>query len=246
MLKPLLILLILALLTVVRNNAQAALSIPSGMTTADRQEALKILGFGANYKILGDPYPLGGYYGFEVGVSYEVIPSSSIAKLGNGAAESDDVSYASITLGKGLFYDVDLFLHFAPLGQGEKFSSFGGALRWGIVELPNLPIHFSLQASASSASFQNKINTTNQSFDLIGGWNLQELIFYGGVGLIRTSGIFIGGANGITDTGETLTEAVNEPHTFVGVSVKYGEYFGAFQLDRASQAAYGLKLGARF
>lgn len=239
-------LILLFLLASGFSQAQAMLKIPVGMSDADRQTALKILGLGTGFRNLGDPYPLGGYMGFEVGVSYELLSTASVARLGTGTAPQGDTSYTNITLGKGLFYDVDFYLQFSPLGQSEKFSSFGGALRWGMMEMENLPVHFSLQAAATSASFQNKINTTTQNFDLVGGWNFEDLVLFGGVGLIRSSGLFIGGASGITDNGETVTESVNETHSFLGVSVKYGTYFFAAQMDRASQAVYALKLGVRY
>lgn len=227
-------------------GAQAAIQIPTQLTSADRVSLLKILGYGTSFKTSGDPYPLGGYMGFEIGVSYELLSTAQIAKLGSGTGVQGDTSVLNITLGKGLFYDVDFYLNFSPLGQSEKFSSFGGALRWGILELEALPIHFSLQGSANSASFQNKVNTTTQSFDLIGGWNFQDLVFYGGFGLIRSSGQFIGGANGVNDVNDTITEGVNETHSFAGISVNYGTYFVAAQMDRASQAAYAVKFGVRY
>lgn len=216
------------------------------MSAADRQSVLKILGYGTSFKTSGDPYPLGGYMGFEIGVSYELLSTAQIAKLGSGTGVQGDTSVLNVTLGKGLFYDVDFYLNFSPLGQSEKFSSFGGAVRWGVLELEAMPVHFSVQAAANSASFQNKINTTTQNFDVIGGWNFQDLVFYGGIGVIRSSGQFIGGAAGVNDTADTVTEAVNEAHTFAGISVKYGEYFVAAQMDRATQTAYAVKLGVRY
>jgi len=226
--------------------AHAAIQIPTALTTSDRQTALRILGLGTGYKTIGDPYPLGGYMGFEIGLSYELLSTAGIAGLGSGTGVQGDTSYLNLTLGKGLFYDVDFYLQFSPLGQSEKFSSFGGALRWGVLELQNVPVHFSLQLAANSASFQNKINTTTQSFDLVGGWNLQDIVFYGGVGFIRSSGTFIGGASGVNDTEDTLTEAVSDTHSFAGISVKYGTYFVAAQMDRSSQVVYALKMGVRY
>lgn len=224
----------------------ARLSIPQGLTQADRESALSILGLGSTFKVLGDPYPLGGYLGVEVGFSYELISTSSIGRLGSGAQEQGDTTYSVITLGKGLFYNVDLFLSFMPLGLGENFSAFGGAARWGVYEMQSLPVHFSLQVSSNFSSFQNKINTTTQAVDVVGGWNFNEVVVFGGLGLVRSSGLFMGGPNGVTDTQETLIENVSRAHSFLGLSIRYDEYFAALQLDRADQVAYALKLGSRF
>lgn len=227
-------------------TGQAAIQIPNQLGAADRQALLRILGYGTSFKTSGDPYPLGGYMGFEIGVSYELLSTAPIAKLGSGTGIQGDTSLLNITVGKGLFYDVDFYLNFSPLGQVEKISSYGGALRWGIYELEDMPIHFSLQAAANTASFQNKINLTTQNFDLIGGWNFQDVVFFGGIGMIRSSGQFIGGAGGVNSTTETMTEAVHDTHSFAGISVKYGTYFLALQMDRATQTAYALKLGTRY
>lgn len=236
----------LALVMMLSSPSLAGLQIPTSMSSSDRVTALKILGLGTGFKNLADPYPLGGYSGFEFGASYELLNTGALAGLGHGTGPQGDTSVVNFTMGKGLFYDVDFFLQFSPLGQGEKYSSFGGAVRWGLYELQTMPVHLVLQASATSANFQNKITTTTQNLDLIGGWNLEDIVFFAGLGFIRSSGLFSGGVSGVTDNGSTVTESVTEIHSLGGVTVKYAKFFMSAEIDRASQATWGLKIGMRY
>lgn len=241
MLQALLLVLILSPLT-----ALGALPIPQGMDHQDRQNAVEILGFGTGYKVLGDPYPLGGYSGYELGVSYEFLNTEEISRLGNGAQEQVTTSYLVLSLSKGLFYGIDFSFQFSPLGQSERYSGFGGALRWGFAEMASQPVHFSLQASANSASFQERINTTTQSLDLLSGYTSEMWTLYGGIGLIRTSGVFIGGPQGVTEDQNTATEFVSAIQYFGGLSVNLWDYFLALQANHITQDNYSVKLGARF
>lgn len=234
------------LILVLCGKAHAALPIPKNLNPVDRLNAVEVLGFGTSYKVLGNPYPLGGYSGYELGVSMEFLNTEEISRLGAKAGEQPTTSYFVLSLSKGLYYGIDFSLQFSPLGQSERFSGFGGAVRWAFAEMSNQPVHFSLQASANSASFQEQINTTTQSLDFISGYIRDAWTLYGGVGLIRTSGVFIGGVNGITDDQKTATESVSSLQYFGGLSVHLSDYFIALQANRVVENNYALKLGARF
>jgi hypothetical protein len=53
----------------------ARVQIPENLTKEDRIKVLGILGAGTSSKILTDPYPLGGFAGFEAGIQMDSIPS---------------------------------------------------------------------------------------------------------------------------------------------------------------------------
>lgn len=216
------------------------------MTSSDRRIALDILGSGTTVKTLGDPYPLGGYSGFEVGISLEQLQTGDIARLGNTATEQQALRYWMFTVGKGLFYNVDFFLQFAPIGQNEQFASFGGAVRWGFHELQNYPVNFSLQIAGNSASFQNLINTSTQTLALVAGYNLVDMSLYGSVGFVRASGLFIGGSNGITDTNETHTESTSANHYSIGLSYRIQKVFVAAEYDYTGTNVFSAKIGMRY
>ena len=59
-----------------------ALEIPRGLSQPDRVEVVETIGLGAAPKILSNPYPLGGYDGFEVGYSIEFINVRDVNRLG--------------------------------------------------------------------------------------------------------------------------------------------------------------------
>ncbi|PWU15790.1 MAG: hypothetical protein C5B49_11340 [Bdellovibrio sp.] len=228
-------------------NGWCLLPIPRGLSSADCLRALGILGHGTLVKPLGDPYPLGGYTGLEVGLSWEHLLTADIAKLGQQQVpEQDDTSYFVITMGKGLFYNVDFFLQFSPLGQSEQYSSFGGALRWGFYETTNWPVHFSLQIAGNSSNFQNLITTTNQEIDLFMGYSFVDISVYAGIGMVRSSGLFMGGSGGITDSNDTLSQAATVGHGLFGFSYRYRDLFAALEIDNVGSNVVSSKIGMRF
>lgn len=237
---------LLLLLTCLPGFAFAKLQIPKNMNSEDRRTVLEILGYGSSTKILGDPYPLGGYSGVELSVSQQIIPTMDVAKLGNTASQQNETSYLELTLGKGLYYNFDLFITFAPAQQGEEVSSYGGALRWGFFEAEYLPITLSAEVGANSTSFQNTINVSAQTMDLIASFNVQDVILYFGGGTVRASGTFMGGSTGVTDSGNVESDTVSTGRVMTGLAVRVSSFFGAIELSRATQPTYALKIGARF
>lgn len=228
-------------------TSYASLGIPRELSSDNRKVALDILGSSTMTKAVADPYALGGYSGFEVSLGLEQIDTSDLFRLGNGSASPQSAArYWLVTLGKGLFYNVDFFVNFAPLRQEEDFSSFGGAVRWGFYQMTALPVYFSAQVGANSSSFQNLINTSTQTADLLMGYDLVDLSLYGGIGVVRASAIFIGGAGGVTSDRETHTESTTNNHYFAGLSYRIGKVFAAFQYDYVSTNVFSAKIGLRY
>jgi hypothetical protein len=224
----------------------AKLSIPTGMTSADRVVALEALGYGTTSKLLGDPYPLGGYSGVEIGITTEVISTADLARLGTKTTQQSETSYSAMTLGKGLYQNVDGFLQFSLSGNSENISNFGGQVRWGFFQAEYIPAFLSLVLSGGSTNFQNLIITNNQGLDLVLGVNVDDVTLYLGVGQVRTQGTFVGGTSGITDTGTTMKESVVGSHYLAGINLKFSKVFVAMEIDRYTQSNYSAKLGVRF
>lgn len=227
-------------------QSHALLAIPNQLTLADRQDALKVLGTSTSVKIVGDPYPLGGFSGILVGLTLGQIATQGLGRLGSGSLVQPETRLLLVTLGKGLFYNVDFFLQFAPPGQSEEFTNFGAAVKWAFYESPDLPFYLSLQIGGNGSSFQNLISTTTQSFDLLAGYNFIRTSLYSGVGIVRASGLFMGGAGGVTDTNATHAESLSTLHYILGVSYKWDSFFVAGQFDRAGSNVISLKMGLRF
>lgn len=227
-------------------QALSVTAIPKNLNYEDREAALGILGFGSAAKLLSSPYPLGGYDGVEVGVSSEYIPMADVASLGAKTSSRSDINYLNITLGKGLFYNVDFLLQFIPMPQDEPLSGFGGQVRWGFYEAKFMPAELSVVIHGSSVNFHNVLAAQTTGMDFVGSVNMRDVSLFFGAGQARSVGTFIGGTDGVTDTGRTETNGVFSPHTLFGISIKMSKVFLALQVDRYVQSNYSGKLGLRF
>lgn len=230
------------------------IQIPKDMDTTDRRQAVRILGFGTSSKILTDPYPLGGYSGFEVGVSMESLPVGELSHLGNRqSTPQQDVSYAKFTIGKGLYNNVDFFLQFIPFSEGKEISQYGGILRWGFIQGTSFPYSLSALVHTNSTNINNQVTTRTYGVDLIAGINVSNVALYAGGGPLQCRGRFNGGLSeagntnsGLTDSGVLETENVFGGHAMLGANVHMEPVFVSMQIDRYETTVYSAKLGMRF
>lgn len=224
----------------------ASLQIPRSLSSHDRHQALKILGFGGVQKIYSDPTPLGGYPGYEMGFSYDVIQLKTFEELGDGIDTQKDLSYVSLSFTKGIFYDVDLGLSFTPLPQGAGVAAFAGQLHRSIVK----DFHgfdFSFWIHGNSTSFVNVIHTKNLGVLFVSSTSVPFGSLYAGAGYLRCIGSFIGGADGVTDTNETIQEDLYSAHWLIGGTYSFAKnYFVALEANAVYQVSYGLRVGQRF
>jgi hypothetical protein len=227
-------------------QVHAAMSLPKNLNASDRETTIGVLGFGSATKLLSSPYPLGGYDGVEVGLNSEYIPLSDVASLGSKSVSGSDINYFNLVLGKGLFYNIDILMQFIPMPQDESISGFGGQLRWGFYEAKFMPAALSLVFHGSSMNFNNVLGSETTGMDLVGSVNMRDVSLFFGAGQARSVGSFIGGTDGITNTGNTETTDVSSPHTIFGISIKMSNVFLALEVDRYVQSTYAGKLGFRF
>lgn len=228
-------------------TAQAAVQIPANMSKNDRLEALRIMGFGTSSKILTDPYPLGGYSGLEIGIAVENLPTDDLARLGSRVSSpQQEVSYPKFTIGKGLYNDVDLFFNFTPYNRQDQVSQWGAMVRWGFYQATLLPFSASIIGHFNSANINNQLTARTYGIDVIGGINVNNVSLFAGAGSLQSTGRFIGGPRGITDTQELETESVSGLHTVIGATVHISKFFLAAQIDRYTTPVFSAKLGFRF
>lgn len=232
---------------------RATIQLPLNMVENDRITALQIIGLGTSTKILTDPYPLGGYSGIEAGFSIESIPASALGSLGKGVTPSQqNVNLPSFTFGKGLFNNIDIFLHFTPYTSQDELSEYGALLRWGFYQASSVPLSASIVLHAGSADISNQLSTHSYGADLIGGVNVDRVALFAGAGYLESLGTFDGGptiggvSSSITDSGNEQTEVVTCFHAVVGIDIKVSDYFLAAQVDRYTQTVMSGKLGVRF
>lgn len=242
-------LLIAAAFTLIfAQNTFAAVQFPRGMTSNQRIEVLKILGLGSGGKILSDPYPLGGYAGLELGATLESIPIEDISALGTNGTPQNDATFLGFMAGKGVYENVDLFLHFVPYLPRTEVSRYGAIVRWGFYQASFLPLSLSINFNAEIANFSNVLTARTVGADLIGGINVNNVALYAGAGPVSSNGTFIGGPTGseFTDTGAKERETVKTLHSVIGVSVGFGDVSITGELDRYTQPVYSGKVGLRF
>lgn len=231
----------------------AKVRIPEDLNGDDQKKVLGILGLGTNSKILTDPYPLGGYAGFELGVEYHTISVTRLAKTGDQFAsqggssrKQDFFSYPTITLGKGLYNNLDIFLHFMPFSEGTGISEYGGALRWGAYQMAYYPISFAVIINGNSTNINDLIITKNYGVDLTVGITTQNLFIYTGAGWTKSTGEFVGGANGITTSQDTEQVSVQSYHSMMGAGFRVSDFFLVLQADVYYDPTYSAKIGFRY
>nr|WP_295904812.1 hypothetical protein [uncultured Bdellovibrio sp.] len=227
-------------------SAQANTALPKNLNKEDRIRVLQILGLGSASKILDNPYPLGGYSGVEIGVSSEFIPVEDLASLGSKTTDKGEYNYYTLTLGKGLYYNIDTHVYFTPFGQNEDIQSYGAQVRWGFYEAHFFPLTLTAMIYGGGANFSNLINVSTLGGDVIATVAMDNVAIYVGAGQVRAIGRFIGGADGITDNQTTVEEDILEGHSVFGINVDIAKMFIALQIDRYNDSIYSGKLGFRF
>jgi hypothetical protein len=222
--------------------------LPNGLDSADRNTVVNDLGIPTSTKVLSNPYPLGGYSGVELGVSYLSLNTRDISLLGNKTQENEDtLSLVEFSFGKGLYNDVDLFFSFAPFNQSDNINSYGGILRWCFYKAENVPLSFSVAAMGNVFHVTDSYVHQNVSLNLISGVNVENISLFFGLGQVQGEGRFMGGDSGvIAGGGESVKEQSSQQVLFIGLNIEFENIFISAQLDKYSEAVLSAKLGTRF
>lgn len=248
-----------------------AFEIPKGLNATDRREIVRTIGLNSAPKALSNPYPLGGYSGFEVGYSVEFINVRDIRRLGcepltsgcpnTSYSNETEWRYSRFTIGKGLYNDIDIFFSFMPPVGNIRGSDYGGQLRWSFFQAQFLPVNLALVTYFNQLNFNDTFMNRNIGAEIIAGVNVNNFALYFGGGLVEARGTFIGLNKSnvcgedctvttidedFNTTSRTVTADVRETHTVVGFSLHYENLFAAAQVDRYRDAVYSLKTGLRF
>lgn len=245
-----------------------ALEIPRGLSQPDRVEVVETIGLGAAPKILSNPYPLGGYDGFEVGYSIEFINVRDVNRLGcavgsagcanTHVSDDDEFRFSRITVGKGLYHDIDIFFSFAPPVGNTNISDYGGSLRWAFYQAEFLPITFSAVLHGNRMNVQDEFVNENIGGEVMLGITVENFALYFGGGETWSKGTFT--VQGASDPGtgtvspgdpaanetHTVSERTQETHMVVGLSVQYQNLFSAAEIDHYKDSVYSMKVGMRF
>jgi len=211
----------------------------------ERAHVVRTLGFGGTPKSLTSPLPLGGDLGLEFGISYDFISTSNLRRLGDRQGLGDEVSIPALSIGKGLFSNIDFFFQFSPLPSDQKINHYAGLLRWAFYDIKTLPIKVSLNFSAGVSVFDDFLSLRSTVVDVLTSYYLDNLSLYFGVGYIRSSGYFYGGSDSLADDLQTHLHEDTETRSFVGLDYDINPYFFTFEINRFTDTVFALKLGLR-
>lgn len=212
------------------------------MDSADRIQALEILGFGTSSKILSNPYPMGGYPGLEIGLSLESVNIDKLSSLGDTTDPQDALVYPTLSIGKGLYNNFDLYVHFIPFLDRTGISEFGAFLRWGLYTPSKIPFSFSLIVHANSINIDNKITSRSLGTIFTGSFHVSGFAIYAGFGVTQLKGTFVG----VTDTAVNESEKTDGTQWLIGTTYNFEPIFLAFQMDQFNDRVYSGKIGYRF
>lgn len=223
-----------------------ALELPTGLNSKDQQRALEIVGLSTSAKFLSKSYPLGGYSGVELSLSLEALNTKEIAKLGDTNEESKNQFYPTLTIGKGIYNNSDVFFHFIPASRTSGISKYGLSFRYSFYQAAFLPVNISLVTNASSTNMSNQMVTRNLGFDLMVGMTLSQLSFYLGGGWANSSGEFTGGTSGVTSSGAKELQKVEASHFMFGGTYNFDPFFIGMAIDRYTDTVFTVKTGLLF
>lgn len=225
------------------------MDLPTNMTISDLREVIRIVTTNTSTKILSNPYPLGGYPGFEVGVSLETVDASDLASLGAGTTSTDlEIQFPKISVGKGLYKNVDIFFHFAPLSGGLDVNEFGSLLRWSFYETQRIPMNISFVTHGNHMNYGDKILGTTLGIEMLLAVNVNKLAVYFGGGHLQTTGqasVSLMEPAISANERQLVETTLQQMHTFVGLTFHQDNFFVAAQLDRYPDPVFSAKLGLR-
>lgn len=215
------------------------------MDRTKMKSLLQVMGPATSSTLLSSPYPLGGWEGFEIGLSKHYLPISYLSELDPALSEQKDYDYPLITVGKGLFHNIDLFLSIIPIINIESLNYFNTQLRYQFWKSQNNVFHLSGLLFAGTSTINNHLNMQNYGFDVVGTVILDRVSIFLGLGRLLNTGRFIGGSNGVTESQNTETERLSLPHQLIGIEWPFGRFFLAAEVDRYIIPHYSVKLGYR-
>jgi hypothetical protein len=222
----------------------ADIQLPLAMNQTERESTLRLLGPTTSGKVLGDPYPLGGYSGFEFGVQHEVIPAAEVSRFGQRARDSEpNLTYQKLTLGKGLFNDVDLFFAFTPWSRVAGITEFGGMMRWQFLRFETAPAGLSLMVHGNVTNLRNLLITENGGMNLLGFYNWRGISIYSGIGQTYSSGRF---DSSVAASNRNENEQVHQFSSMAGLAYRWHELQVALEANRYAQTVYSGKVSLRF
>lgn len=226
-----------------------SLDLPQNLSSQERDTLAKTVGLSTSNKLLSKPISLGGYQGFEIGASLEVIDTSVLEDLGDRSSTQKTYNLTRITLGKGLFSDIDTYLHFAMPFDGSQVVDWGGSIKWNFHQFKFLPVVLSFLASGNNINFNSSFIHTNFNGQLLIGLQFDRGSTYFGFGKVRSTSEFSNsqGTDGISDSSKlTSTQVEHTQLTFGANYDVFDKVFLAAEWSKYEDDVFSFKLGKYF
>ncbi len=235
-----------------------AVELPTDLNEAERQEMVRILGISTHTKLLTNPFAMGGYSGFEFGLSYDIINTKDLNNLKPNPAVDDyqnQILIPQISIGKGLYHNFDLHFHFTPFLQESGITQYGGLMKWSFYQATFIPLSMSFVGHMSQININGSYSNVTTGLDLLVGLNVENVAVYFGGGQLQAESRFQSGTGvqAIVDPTDSevnnenlVYETTRETYTFAGMTINIGEAFLALQLSKHKDPSYAAKLGMRF
>lgn len=235
---------ILALLISITHFSHGEFNLATGLTESNRQLVLKTLGLGTLSKNTSRALPLGTDSGLEISLTTEVINTKRIAPFIVEEKNQDYILYPKFSIGKGIFNKLDVYFHFIPYTKTLGLSEFGGLFRYNFFHSESSPLTTSILLHANSANFNNQLISRNIGSDLLFGMNWETFSLSSSFGWGSSSGRFIGGTQGVTDSLIDEYEDVDSFHFAVATHFKYKIWVLSASMDHYTRPVYSIKIGA--
>jgi len=224
--------------------AQARFEFPNDLDAQERQASLKIFSQGTAPKFLSNAYPLGGYNGLEVSLSVETF---SVEELDTfrpvGQEGTAFVFFPKVTIGKGLFNNSDIFVNFIPFNETTRISKYGLQYRWSFYQARYWPLNLAIMLSGNSANVDNQLITRTLSSDIIASSRFADISVFVSGGYVRSAGSFVGGAQGITSSGQAEQDSVDSLHVSAGITYQPGIMILGISVDQFVDTVTNFKVG---
>lgn len=229
-------------------------ALPVSLANSQLSTVSNVLGFGTSNKFLSNPYPLGGYSGIEVGYGAEFIDVEDLTALGAGTSDQGGVEVDRISIGKGLYGNIDIFLNFLPFSGPTQISSYGTSLKWTMYEAQFIPFSLSGLLHYDSINFHDQFMSEDYGVDLIAGINVNHVALYFGGGPMRGRHSFSKNILDMTDAGNiqavgserSLVRFDSQTHTLIGLQTEISNFFLVGEIDRYANPVYCAKVGVRY
>jgi hypothetical protein len=224
----------------------AEFSLSSGLTKENRVSVLEVLGLGSSVKNISTLAPLGTDSGLEVAIAFEFINTDTINNYITDKQSQNTLYYPKIIIGKGIYDHLDLYFQFIPYTATFGISEFGSLLRYNFYKMTDSPFYITGMIHANSANFNNQLVSRNLGTDLMFGYGPSPLSVFTTLGWTGAYGKFVGGTNGITDTGVPEKEEVNALHAALGINSQWNYLNMTLSLDYYVEPVYTAKISLIF